>query len=70
VTGTPKDEEAMISRFFKKKPAPAKKAAPEKPKIAEKELPPEKPKAKAEPTRILTAEGWKRMMMRKSKKQV
>ena len=56
----------MIARFFKKKPAAAKKASPEKPK-AEK-APIEKPKAKQAPSRLLTAEGWKRMMMRKSKK--
>ena len=51
----------MISRFFKKKPKAAepKKTAPEKPKAAEKPLPPQ---------RLLTAEGWKRMMMRKSSK--
>jgi hypothetical protein len=48
----------MISRFFRKKPkkaGEAKKTAPEK--------------AKSSPSKkLLTAEGWKRMMMRKSGK--
>jgi hypothetical protein len=53
----------MISRFFKKKPAkpepkaPAKKAAPA-PKAS-------KPKPPTEFQKILTAEGWKRLMMKK-----
>jgi hypothetical protein len=56
----------MIAKLFKKKrktssPRPARKAV-----TAEKP----KPKAKAMHQKILTAEGWKRMMMRsrKSKK--
>lgn len=56
----------MIAKFFKKKrktlsPRKARKAV-----TAEKP----KPKAKTMHQRILTAEGWKRMMMRtrKSKK--
>ncbi len=49
----------MISRFFKKKPkAPEpKKRAPERPRSSQEE-----------PRRLLTAEGWKRLMMRKSSK--
>jgi len=59
----------MMSRFFKKKPAPPepKKALPASRKKASpaKEVPMEKPlKSK----KLLTAEGWKRMMMRKSRK--
>jgi hypothetical protein len=52
----------MISRFFKKKqkdsPSTARKAV-----TAEKP----KPKAKAVHQKILTAEGWHRMMMRTRK---
>ncbi len=53
----------MISRFFKKKPkpAPVKKKIMEKPK----EEPVHKAKKPSSP-KLLTAEGWKRMMMRKS----
>lgn len=53
----------MISRFFKKKPktTEAKKAAPK----ASRSEPQEKP---IKPKRLLTAEGWKRMMMRRSGK--
>lgn len=50
----------MISRFFKKKPEPkasAKKTAAE-PK-------PSAPKQKTAFQKILTAEGWKRLMMKK-----
>jgi hypothetical protein len=46
----------MISRFFKKKP----KSTPEK-------APPKK-ESFSPPKKLLTAEGWKRMMMRKSGK--
>jgi hypothetical protein len=55
----------MISRFFKKKTkaTPSKKKAMETPK----EQPPQKGKKTSTP-RLLTAEGWKRMMMRKEKK--
>lgn len=56
----------MISRFFKKKtktPAP-KKAASEK--TARRESSKETP---ARPKKLLTAEGWKRMMMRKTGKK-
>lgn len=55
----------MISRFFKRKKPKApepKKAAPVKPKIQSSHLE-SSPKRK-----LLTAEGWKRMMMRKSYK--
>jgi hypothetical protein len=55
----------MISRFFKKKPTkatPSKKKTMEKPK---EEQPSHKGK-KSTVSRLLTAEGWKRMMMRKS----
>jgi hypothetical protein len=54
----------MISRFFKKKtPKAPAKAAPKK-KVAE---PKETPRAKMKqtPKKILTAEGWKRLMMKK-----
>ena len=56
----------MISRFFKKKPkAPEpKKKAPVKAKAAPR-MEKEKP---SQFKKLLTAEGWKRMMMRKTKK--
>ena len=58
-----REDHPMISRFFKKKPKAAeKKAAPEKSRMAPLK---EKP---TPPRRLLTAEGWKRMMMRKSGK--
>jgi hypothetical protein len=50
----------MISRFFKKKPKPAD--PPEKPKAAAPKETAAKPSASK---KLLTAEGWKRMMMRK-----
>jgi hypothetical protein len=50
----------MISRFFKKKPKP--EAPPEKPKAAAPKEVAVKPSASK---KLLTAEGWKRMMMRK-----
>ena len=59
----------MISRFFKKKPKTPEPKAPEP-----KKKTPEAPKAlspKAKPSpykKLLTAEGWKRMMMRKTGK--
>ena len=54
----------MISRFFKKKPKPA--APPEKPKAAApKEVAVLKGKPSSPSKKLLTAEGWKRMMMRK-----
>ena len=55
----------MISRFFKKKPkAPEpKKATPEKSRAESSQ---EKPLSS--PKKLLTAEGWKRMMMRKTGK--
>ena len=57
----------MISRFFKKKPKAAepKKATLEKPSHPEsvKEETPLKPK------KLLTAEGWKRLMMSKTGKK-
>jgi hypothetical protein len=52
----------MIARFFRKKPKdepPARKKAHEEPIREKKPAPSQK---------ILTAEGWKRMMMRKSNK--
>ena len=59
----------MISRFFKKKPkiAPPKKEAPERPKAeAPKEKEVVSPKERTRtPQKLLTAEGWKRIMMRK-----
>lgn len=54
----------MISRFFKKKTKTTelKKKAPEASKFLT-------PKAKPSPyKKLLTAEGWKRMMMRKTGK--
>ncbi|MBS0604318.1 MAG: hypothetical protein JSS60_04680 [Verrucomicrobia bacterium] len=54
----------MISRFFKKKP----KASEPKKAVQEKtmtESPREKP---SKFKKLLTAEGWKRMMMRKTAK--
>jgi hypothetical protein len=49
----------MISRFFKKKPkaSEAKKPAPERPERGET------------PQKLLTAEGWKRLMMKKTGKK-
>lgn len=46
----------MISRFFKKKPkaSEAKKPAPEREETSQK---------------LLTAEGWKRLMMKKTGKK-
>jgi hypothetical protein len=59
----------MITRFFKKKPKPTK-AAPSKkeikktPKSAEKQEQPSLARTKPSPNKkLLTAEGWKRMMM-------
>ncbi len=52
----------MISRFFKKKP---KTTQSKKIAKSEESRPRERP---LEPQRLLTAEGWKRMMMRKSGK--
>lgn len=54
----------MISRFFKKKPKAQepKKKAMEKPQASSS-----REKAPAY-KKLLTAEGWKRMMMRKSGK--
>lgn len=51
----------MIARFFKKKTSQSP---------ARKVVTAEKPTAKSSPKKILTAEGWRRMMMRarKSKK--
>jgi hypothetical protein len=51
----------MISRFFKRKPK-----APEPKKAAPKKSEPESPPSSK---KLLTAEGWKRMMMRKSGKK-
>jgi len=53
------EDPAMISRFFKKKPKPVepKKPAPKK-----------EEHSSSVSKKILTAEGWKRMMMRKSGK--
>ncbi len=63
----------MISRFFKKKKAPEKKAAVKK-KVAPKPAPktakqPRKVKevAMKASKKILTAEGWRRLMMKKTK---
>lgn len=54
----------MISRFFKKK---AK--APERKKPAPKKPKPESSVEKVTSSKkLLTAEGWKRMMMRKTNK--
>jgi len=59
----------MISRFFKKKPKAAaepKKAA----KTASDKPRPESPKEiPSKPKKLLTAEGWKRIMMRKTGKK-
>jgi hypothetical protein len=55
----------MISRFFKKKPkAPEPKKAASG-KSSRSESPREDP---APSKKLLTAEGWKRMMMRKTGK--
>lgn len=54
----------MISRFFKKKPI-QKKAAPQTQK---KEKRVEKPIKTSSPKKLLTAEGWKRLMMKKTGK--
>lgn len=56
----------MISRFFKKKPTP-----PERKKTTSAAKPkPESPKESiSQPKKILTAEGWKRFMMRKTGKK-
>lgn len=55
----------MIARFFKKKASPA----PARPTTARKAIAAEKPKAptKAVHQKVLTAEGWRRMMMRTRK---
>lgn len=62
----------MISRFFKRKPKAEKpkKAAPEKPKpAAAREKKPSPPRERpSPPKKLLTAEGWKRLMMRKTSK--
>ena len=51
----------MISRFFKKKPkAAAEKSSPQG-------SPKESPSSKSK--KLITAEGWKRMMMRKTGKK-
>jgi hypothetical protein len=57
----------MISRFFKRKPkAPEpKKTTPPKAKEEPKMESSEKP---SKFKKLLTAEGWKRMMMRRTKK--
>lgn len=57
----------MISRFFKRKPKPVKAAAkPKKPNPkASMESPPEPRKTPPKGKKILTAEGWKRLMMGK-----
>jgi hypothetical protein len=55
----------MISRLFKKKAKPAepKKAASEKAKQeGHRDIP-------SQSKKLLTAEGWKRMMMRKASKK-
>jgi cytochrome c len=61
---TPEDA-YMISRFFKKKPKAAepKKTVSEK---AKQESPREIP---SQSKKLLTAEGWKRIMMRKTGKK-
>lgn len=54
----------MISRFFKKKPSKPAPKAPEK-KVASKPKTSTTPKPKTEFQKILTAEGWRRLMMKK-----
>lgn len=57
----------MITRFFKRKVSPKKKPAPKKKvqtAMATKKTAPRKKESESSP-RILTAEGWKRLMMRK-----
>jgi hypothetical protein len=49
----------MISRFFKKKPKATE------PKKATTEKPSRQEEAALKPKKLLTAEGWKRLMMRK-----
>jgi hypothetical protein len=59
----------MITRFFKKKPKPTKVVTPKKvvkksPKPAEEREEPSPARIKPCPTKkLLTAEGWKRLMM-------
>lgn len=53
----------MISRFFKKK---TKAEKPKKVERSKQEAPREVP---SKPKKLLTAEGWKRMMMRKTGKR-
>jgi hypothetical protein len=53
----------MISRFFKKKDE--KKPAKSAPKKTTAEPKASAPKQKTEFQKILTAEGWKRLMMKK-----
>ena len=55
----------MITRFFKRKP---KAAEPKKKTAAEKPQPAAPREKDSLAKKILTAEGWKRMMMRKSGK--
>jgi hypothetical protein len=52
----------MISRFFKKKPAPKKSASKKSKRSAAKREEPSPYK------KLLTAEGWKRLMMRRTSK--
>ncbi|MGC1879045.1 MAG: hypothetical protein WA347_03330 [Rhabdochlamydiaceae bacterium] len=54
----------MISRFFKRKPKP-----PEPKKSTSDKSSPESPQKSPSPSKkLLTAEGWKRMMMGKTGK--
>jgi hypothetical protein len=53
----------MISRFFKKKPKASEPKKTDSEKPERRESPRESP-----PKKLLTAEGWKRLMMRKTGK--
>jgi hypothetical protein len=56
----------MISRFFKKKKA----KAPEKPKKNTSEKPHRsESQSSVQPQKLITAEGWKRLMMHKTAKK-
>jgi hypothetical protein len=55
----------MISRLFKKKP----KAAEPKKAASEKLRQENSKESLSQPKKLLTAEGWKRMMMRKTGKK-